>query len=310
MNSFSVNWFKDDVRITKSYNDVIDDGRYSVQLEVASQEKILSRLQITGISDEDEGTFTCELTDSNNKRRQSISILIDDRDDTTSTDNRHYDKSNKAAYGNTTDQAVIDYENVTYITVAMEDITDDITDITDITTAGVSITQESNTTYEQTTTYQIETATRPGQVYNDIIIGTCVAVVIIVAASILIARKMFRLRKERISLNHPGPDYPRPRSSRFEPVSIEMNQPLSARGTADGYETIDKSKTTGQKKRNYEQATDDTFLNEYRTGGNGTSDGSENIRKSKNTDPLTGRDEKTRKHPYEKWNKDFLDEFL
>lgn len=48
VNSFSVNWFKDDVRITKSYFDVIDDGRYSVQLEVASQEKILSRLQITG----------------------------------------------------------------------------------------------------------------------------------------------------------------------------------------------------------------------------------------------------------------------
>lgn len=60
----------------------------------------------------------------------------------------------------------IDYENVTYITVAMEDITDDITDIT---TAGVSITQESNTTYEQTTAYQIETASKKGtnsQAYN------------------------------------------------------------------------------------------------------------------------------------------------
>lgn len=63
----------------------------------------------------------------------------------------------------------IDYENVTYITVAMEDITDDITDSTDITTAGVSITQESNTTYEQTTAYQIETASKKGtnsQTYN------------------------------------------------------------------------------------------------------------------------------------------------
>lgn len=60
----------------------------------------------------------------------------------------------------------IDYENVTYITVAMEDITDVITDIT---TAGVSITQESNTTYEQTTAYQIETASKKGtnsQTYN------------------------------------------------------------------------------------------------------------------------------------------------
>lgn len=58
---------------------------------------------------------------------------------------------------------------MTYITVAMEDITDDITDITDITTAGVSITQESNTTYEQTTAYQIETASKKGtnsQTYN------------------------------------------------------------------------------------------------------------------------------------------------
>lgn len=63
----------------------------------------------------------------------------------------------------------IDYENVTYITVAMEDITEYITDITDITTAGVSITQESNTTYEQTTAYQIETASKKGtnsQTYN------------------------------------------------------------------------------------------------------------------------------------------------
>lgn len=51
----------------------------------------------------------------------------------------------------------------------MEDITDDITDITDITTAGVSITQESNTTYEQTTAYQMETASKKGtnsQTYN------------------------------------------------------------------------------------------------------------------------------------------------
>lgn len=48
VNSYSINWFKDDVKITKSYNDIIDDGRYSVQLEIASQEKILSRLKITG----------------------------------------------------------------------------------------------------------------------------------------------------------------------------------------------------------------------------------------------------------------------
>lgn len=46
------------------------------------------------------------------------------------------------------------------------------------------------------------------------------------------------------SLNHPGPDYARPRHSRFEPVSIEMNQPMAARGTADGYETIEIFKTT------------------------------------------------------------------
>lgn len=81
---------------------------------------------------------------------------------------------------------------------------------------------------------------------------------------------------------------------------------MAARGTADGYETIDKSNTTGQKKRNYEQATDDTFLNEYRTGGNGTYDGSENIRKSKNTDPLI----KTRRKNYEQAIDDtFLNEY-
>lgn len=73
-----------------------------------------------------------------------------------------------------------------------------------------------------------------------------------------------------------------------------MNQPMAARGTA------------GQKKRNYEQATDDTFLNEYRTGGNGTYDGSENIRKSKNTDPLI----KTRRKNYEQATDDtFLNEY-
>lgn len=63
----------------------------------------------------------------------------------------------------------IDHENVTYITVAMENITDDNRNITDIPTAGVSITQESNTTYEQTTAYQIETASKKGtnsQTYN------------------------------------------------------------------------------------------------------------------------------------------------
>lgn len=47
--SYSINWFKDDVRITKSYNDVIEDGRYSVQLEIASQENLLSRLQIRAL---------------------------------------------------------------------------------------------------------------------------------------------------------------------------------------------------------------------------------------------------------------------
>lgn len=35
-----------------------------------------------------------------------VVFVVDDRDDTTSTNNRGYDKSNKAAYGNTTDQAV------------------------------------------------------------------------------------------------------------------------------------------------------------------------------------------------------------
>lgn len=351
VNSYSINWFKDDVKITKSYNDIIDDGRYSVQLEIASQEKILSRLKITGITDEDEGTFTCELADSNsNKRRQSISILIDDADDTTSIDNRGYHKSNKAANGNTTDQAVIDHENVTYITVAMENITGDI---------GV---------YEQTTAYQVETAPRPSQVYTGIIIGICVAVIIIVSVLALIAREMIRRRKITISLNHPGPNYA-PQSSRFEHVSIEMNQPLAVIGTSDGFETIDASENTDllvkNKRRNYEEATDDTFLNEYGTRGDGdrdrphalqnwTADFKEAIERNDRHDPdqrtdftyskivrtykigpaqirdtstfsienasfsvesletdnVNARDVKTRKHPYEKWNKDFFGEFL
>lgn len=51
----------------------------------------------------------------------------------------------------------------------MENITGDIGDITDKTTAGVLITQERNTTYEQTTAYQVETARKKGaisQTYN------------------------------------------------------------------------------------------------------------------------------------------------
>lgn len=120
----------------------------------------------------------------------------------------------------------------------------------------------------------LETAPRPSQVYTVIIIGICVAVIIIVSVLALIAREMIRRRKITISLNHPGPNYA-PQSSRFEHVSIEMNQPLAVIGTSDGYKTIDASENTDLE-----------------------------------TDNVNARDDKTRKHPYEKWNKDFFGEFL
>lgn len=54
-----------------------------------------------------------------------------------------------------------------------------------------------------------------------------------------------------------------------------MNQPLAVIGTSDGYKTIDASENTDLE-----------------------------------TDNVNARDDKTRKHPYEKWNKDFFGEFL
>lgn len=83
--------------------------------------------------------------------------------------------------------------------------------------------------------------------------------------------------------------------------------PKQDRGTADGYKTIDKSKTTDhllKKKTNNEQATDNTFLNEYKTRGNGTSEGYKNINTSKNKDNLM------KKKNYEQATDDtFLNEY-
>lgn len=87
-------------------------------------------------------------------------------------------------------------------------------------------------------------------------------------------KKRFYFWISSSSLNHPGPNYA-PQSSRFEHVSIEMNQPLAVIGTSDGYKTIDASENTDLE-----------------------------------TDNVNARDDKTRKHPYEKWNKDFFGEFL
>lgn len=149
-----------------------------------------------------------------------------------------------------------------------------------------------------------------------------------------------------------------------------MNQPLAVIGTTDGYETIDTYENTDHliknERTNYEQATDDTFLNEYGIRGDGDRDrphglqnqtanfeettegndrhdpdqstaftyakkerkdkiGPAQIIKNTNTfsientsisvesletDNVNAKDDKTREHPYEKWNKDFFKEFL
>lgn len=48
VNSYSISWFKDDVQITQSYNYVIKDARYSVHLDLSTEEQnIVSKLQIT-----------------------------------------------------------------------------------------------------------------------------------------------------------------------------------------------------------------------------------------------------------------------
>lgn len=65
----------------------------------------------------------------------------------------------------------IDCENLTCITVAMENFTGDMRDSIDITTAVVSITRlpEENTIFEQTTAYQVETGSKKrtiSQTYN------------------------------------------------------------------------------------------------------------------------------------------------
>lgn len=87
-----------------------------------------------------------------------------------------------------------------------------------------------------------------------------------------------------------------------------MNQPLAVKGRADGYEIVDKSKNKDhllkKKKKNYEQATDDTFLNEYKTRGNVTSEGYKNINTIKNKDNLM------KKNNYEQATDDtFLNEY-
>lgn len=145
-----------------------------------------------------------------------------------------------------------------------------------------------------------------------------------------------------------------------------MNQPLAFRGTSDGYDTIDISESTDHLikniRRNYEEATDHTFLNEYETRGNGDRDRPRDLQnrtthfeevietndrndpdqsttfpcakierkykaepaqivRNTNTfsienasisvesleiDNVKARDDKKRKHPYEKWNTTFL----
>lgn len=47
VNSYSLNWFKDDVQITNSFSDVINDARFREQLNGAKQEQnVMSELQI------------------------------------------------------------------------------------------------------------------------------------------------------------------------------------------------------------------------------------------------------------------------
>ncbi|XP_056002149.1 uncharacterized protein LOC130049081 [Ostrea edulis] len=88
MNDYDIAWFKDEIKLTQAYtrlrNDVINDQRYSISIEVKLNIGTVSTMQITSITTEDEGVFTCELTNRMNvKQRKSISISVEDPEDRT-----------------------------------------------------------------------------------------------------------------------------------------------------------------------------------------------------------------------------------
>ncbi|XP_056002150.1 uncharacterized protein LOC125661736 [Ostrea edulis] len=83
LNDYDIAWFKDEIKLTQAYtrlrNDVINDQRYSISIRVILNIATVSTMQITGITTEDEGVFTCELTNRMNfKQRESISISVED----------------------------------------------------------------------------------------------------------------------------------------------------------------------------------------------------------------------------------------
>ncbi|XP_052693248.1 uncharacterized protein LOC128171511 isoform X2 [Crassostrea angulata] len=224
VNSYSINWFKDDVQITKSFSDVINDAKYRVQLNIAKQEQnVMSELQIKNITIEDVGSFTCELKGGNIiKQRQSIFILIDDSNGTIYVNLTGYDVPNVTNLGISTSQTpfykthnkfdaddVTPVEmmetNVTNTTVAMENITDyDITDITDIPSVEMisSSMPEEITNYGQTTIINIKNTRIGVTAFIIVVIGPCI---------LLTIRAVKRHRKRRLHIS--GPNDERPRDS-------------------------------------------------------------------------------------------------
>lgn len=287
VNSYSINWLKDEVQITNSFYDVINDARFSVQMNVANQKRnVMSELQIKSIADEDEGYFTCELIDRRNiKRRKSIFILIDDMDVTLGVNMTGNDATNVTGSGNNASQTPFDVENVTSkmkvdpnkinTAVAMGNITDqyiiNITGITDIKSVKMkySIMPEEITTYGQTTFFQVETAPRPRQDSTGIIIGICVPlfVLALIASIMLIAKTVKRHRQIKKRLHHPGPNYARQQLSNYEYVDFEMEEPVPNTGASEGYKNEDTIENIGHliqtERKNYLKASDETFLYEY-----------------------------------------------
>ncbi|XP_056002154.1 uncharacterized protein LOC125661745 [Ostrea edulis] len=89
MNGYDIVWFKDEMKLTQAYtrlmNDVINDHRYSASIGVRNIGAV-STIQITGITTEDEGVFTCELTNRMNvKQRKSIYISVENQENQTIT---------------------------------------------------------------------------------------------------------------------------------------------------------------------------------------------------------------------------------
>ncbi|XP_061165641.1 uncharacterized protein LOC133174544 [Saccostrea echinata] len=79
--SYTITWLKDEAKITKSFTELADgveDSKYSLNIFAEQGTGFVSSLQIKGLTEEDEGTFTCELMNKSSSREgKSVSISVE-----------------------------------------------------------------------------------------------------------------------------------------------------------------------------------------------------------------------------------------